>query len=162
MTTNNDLHMKKLIFFASLVIIIISCAEKSASTATTGIPLTGTWRLLSDSILTGPDTAVTDYSKAQQKMLKIINDSHFAFLRHDVNQGKDSANAVFSAGAGRYTLEGDQYTEHLDFFILREWEGHTFKFTVSIRNDTLTQRGVERLEEQKIDRFIIETYVREK
>lgn len=154
--------MKKWIIITLAAFYMISCTEKTGNKMAANIPLAGTWRLLNDSIITGPDTAVTDYSTSQQKMLKIINDSHFAFLRHDINQGKDSANAFFSAGAGTYTLEGDQYTEHLDFFNMREWEGHSFKFTVSIKKDTLTQRGIERLEDQGIDRFIIETYVREK
>ena len=93
-------------------------------------------------------------------MIKIINATHFAFLRHDLNKGKDSA--VYSSGGGRYTLADSQYTEHLDFCSAREWEGHSFQFTVSIKNDTLTQMGVERLENLGINRFNIEIYRRVK
>lgn len=93
-------------------------------------------------------------------MLKIINDSHFAFVRHDLNKGTDTANKIFSAGAGRYALKGNQYTEHLDFFDMREWEGHSFNFTISINNDTLVQQGIEKVENLGIDRLIIEKYIR--
>jgi hypothetical protein len=70
-------------------------------------------------------------------MIKIINDSHFSFLNHDLNKGKDSLNTQFVAGGGRYDLEGDQYTEHLEYCSARvKWEGNDFKFTVTIQNDT--------------------------
>ena len=117
--------------------------------------------LISGTTITGKDTVVTDYTKGQQ-LLKIINDSHFAFIRHDLNKGKDTANKIFSAGAGRYTLNGDQYTEHLDFFDMREWEGHSFNFTVTISNDTLTQKGIEKVANLGIDRLIVEKYARVK
>jgi hypothetical protein len=61
---------------------------------------------------------------------------------------------------GPITLQGDKYTEHLEYFNYREWEGHTFDFTVTIKNDTLTQRGVEKLEHLGIDRIIEERYKR--
>ena len=92
-------------------------------------------------------------------MIKIINASHFAFLNHDLNNGKDST-AVFGAGGGVYTLEGDQYTEYLEYCSYREWEGHTFQFTVTVQNDTLTQRGVEKIENLGVDRLNIERYSR--
>ena len=92
-------------------------------------------------------------------MIKIINNSHFAFMQHDLNTPKDSSNN-FDAGGGRYTLTGDQYTEHLDYYKDRNWEGKTFSFTVSIQNDTLTQKGIEKVDKEGIDRIIIEKYVR--
>ena len=95
-------------------------------------------------------------------MIKIINDSHFAFLRHDLNKGKDSVKAIYSSGGGRYTLSGNQYTEQLDYCDAREWEGHVFNFTVTIKNDTLIQHGIEKIEKLGIDRVIIERYIRVK
>jgi hypothetical protein len=59
-------------------------------------------------------------------------------------------------------LSGDQYTEHLDYYSDRNWEGKTFQFTVSINNDTLVQRGIEKVEKEGIDQEIIERYVRAK
>ena len=67
-----------------------------------------------------------------------INDSHFCFFRHDLNKGQGST-AVFSAGAGTYTLKENAYVEQLEHFTLREWEGHQFEFTVAISQDTLIQ-----------------------
>ena len=126
-----------------------------------GLPITGSWKLLSGTLIEKGDTVVTDYTKALG-FIKIINDSHFAFLRHDLNKGKDSATAVFGAGGGSYTLKGDSYTEHLDYCSDREWEGHDFTFTVTIKNDTLIQQGIEKIESAGVERLNIEKYIRVK
>jgi len=120
----------------------------------------GTWKLLSGTAITKGDSVVTGYTK-DQSMIKIINDTHFAFLKHSTPAPKDSSNQ-FDAGGGSYTLAGDQYTEHLDYYHDRNWEGKTFTFTVSFNKDTLTQQGVEKVEGAGVDRIIIEKYLRVK
>lgn len=122
--------------------------------------ITGSWKLLSGTLIENGDTTVTDYTK-NVSFIKIINDSHFAFLQHDLNKGKDSA-AAFTAGGGRYTLNDSLYTEHLEYCSAREWEGNDFAFTVSIKNDTLVQSGVEKVEAAGVNRLNIEKYVRVK
>jgi Lipocalin-like domain len=121
-------------------------------------PIEGTWQLISGTIVENGDTTVTDYTR-DQRMIKIINATHFSFLNHDLSKGKDSS-AVFAAGGGRYTLSGDQYTEHLEYCSYREWEGNTFPFTLTIQGDTLTQRGVEKIENLGVERLNIEKYKR--
>jgi hypothetical protein len=142
-----------------LAIITISCQPKESKPEVS--PLKGTWQLISGTLIEKGDTAITDYTQKVQ-MIKIINDSHFAFLNHDLNKGKDSLAAQFVAGGGRYELKGDQYTEHLEYCSARQWEGNDFVFTVKIVNDTLTQSGVEKVEGTDIDRMNIEKYVRVK
>ena len=119
----------------------------------------GTWKLLTGTLIEKGDTLVTEYT-GKLSFIKIISPTHFAFFQHDLKQGRDSA--VFSAGSGKYTLSGDQYTEHLEYCNAREWEGHDFTFTIRLRQDTLIQEGVERIEAQGIDRFNREVYVRSK
>ena len=118
--------------------------------------LNGTWQLISGMTITGKDTVpyANDF-----RMIKVINDTHFAFLRHDKNPPKDSSNH-FDAGGGLYSLIGNQYTEHLDYYIDRNWEGKPFTFTVEIRNDTLIQTGIEKVDAAHIDHKIVEKYVR--
>ena len=132
--------------------------EKSPTTARK--PIEGTWRLLTGTLIEKGDTSITDYTK-NVSFIKIINDSHFSFVQHDLKKGKDSA-AVFSAGAGRYELKDSIYTEHLEYCTAREWEGHDFTFTVEIRSDTLVQSGIERIDSLGINRMNIEKYVRVK
>jgi len=122
------------------------------------VHLNGTWQLVSGTTITKGVSVVTDYTK-NQSMIKIINDTHFAFLRHDLNTKKDSSNH-FDAGGGSYTLNGNNYTEHLDYYTDKNWEGKTFDFTVTIKNDTLIQKGLEKVESEGIDRIIIEKYLR--
>jgi lipopolysaccharide export system protein LptA len=142
-------------------IIIFSCADQPSSSTQQANSITGTWKLFSGTTIVKADSTVTDYTK-DQEMIKIINDSHFAFFRHDLNKEKDSVKAIYSSGGGRYTLAGDQYTEQLDYCDAREWEGHVFNFTVNVKGDTLIQKGVEKLENLGIDRVIIEKYIRVK
>jgi hypothetical protein len=120
----------------------------------------GTWKLLSGKTIAGKDTTVTDYTRGQE-MIKIISPTHFAFMRHDLSGGKDST-AVYAAGGGRASMTGTTYTEQLDYFSLREWEGGKFDFTYTIHADTLVTQGIEKVEKLGINQLNIETYVRVK
>jgi hypothetical protein len=142
--------------------IVISCSTKTSIEVSdlSSIPLKGTWKLLTGTLIEKGDTTITDYTK-NVSFIKIINDSHFAFMHHDLNKGKDSA-AVFSAGGGNYKLTDSTYTEHLEYCTAREWEDHDFSFTISINKDTLIQKGIEKVENAGIDRLNIEKYVRVK
>jgi len=153
--------MKKTIGWLLTTIVLISCNNSPAEKVQTenGLPIQGTWKLISGTLIEKNDTVITDYTRGQ-KMIKIINDTHFSFLKHDLNKGKDSA--IYSSGGGSYTLKGDQYVEHLEFCDDRQWEGNSFKFTVNINNDTLTQTGIEKIDSLGINRLNVETYVRVK
>lgn len=148
--------MRLLTCFVFMVLLAACEAKKSPS------PIVGTWRLISGTLIEKGDTTITLYA-GDKKFIKIINDTHFAFTAHDLVKGKDSATAMFSSGAGTYTLLSDSlYTEHLEFCSDRAWENNDFHFTVTIRNDTLVQSGVEKVEGAGVDRLNIERYVREK
>lgn len=141
-----------------ITLLSASCNNNDQQAEAARPAMEGTWELITGTTIVKDDTTFTDYTSGQ-KMIKIINASHFAFLRHDLNKGKDSS-AIFVAGGGRYHLHGDEYTEYLDYCNEREWEGHTFAFKVSVSNDTLIQTGREKVEEAGIDRIIIEKYSR--
>jgi hypothetical protein len=145
---------------AFLSAILLSCSMEvhHNNTGSTSLPLQGTWRLLSGTLIEKGDTMVTDYSKGVS-FIKIINPTHFAFLQHDVKKGKDST-AVFVAGGGTYSLMDSSYTEHLEYCSAREWEGNDFPFSITIRNDTLIQSGIEKVEGAGVNRINIEKYVR--
>ena len=131
--------------------------EKDKSNQST-IPIEGTWKFLSGTTIEKGDSTVTDYTKNLQ-FIKIINETHFAFLNHDLNKGKDST-AVFSSGGGSYSLRDSSYTEHLEYCSDRQWENNDFKFTVTINNDTLVQKGIEKIENIGVNRINIEKYIR--
>lgn len=140
---------------ANVLVLLLVTAACSKHT-----PIEGTWELVSGTTIEKNDTTVTFYGKSQ-RFIKIINATHFSFLQHDLNKGKDSA-AIFVAGGGSYTLEGNRYREKLEFCSFREWEGIHPEFTVKISGDTLIQQGREKVEHLNVDRIIIERYIRVK
>ena len=153
--------MKISLAYTLITAVLISCSaptEKSQS-AKTITPLEGTWKLLTGTTIEKGDSTITDYTKGRE-FIKIINDTHFAFLSHDLNKGKDSATAAFSSGGGSYSLADSIYTEHLEYCSDRQWEGNSFEFTVSIAGDTLTQKGIEKIENIGVNRINIEKYIR--
>lgn len=154
--------MKRYLTIIMCALFLNSCKKQVDNniSKTQDLPIMGTWRLLSGKLIKGTDTIYTDYTKGQE-MIKIINKTHFAFLRHDLNHGKDST-AVFSAGAGKYSVNGKKYTEYLQYFVDRQWEDHSFEFEYKIEGDNLVIKGIERIEELGIDQLNIETYIREK
>ena len=146
---------------ATFLFVIISCNDKQQTSNNTNPPtpsIQGTWKLLTGTLIEKGDTTVTDYTK-DRSFIKIINDSHFAFIQHDLR--KDSTSG-FAAGAGRYEFDGKKYVEHLEYCNAKEWEGHDFKFTMTINGDTLVQSGIEKIESQGIDRVNIEKYLKVK
>ncbi|SFW77059.1 hypothetical protein [Chitinophaga sancti] len=144
------------LYFLLFSTLLFACQQAPEHSSSTSGPrsgrLTGTWRLLSQASIAKGDTTITDYTK-DQEMIKIINDTHFAFLKHG---------GAFDAGGGRYTLNGDQYTEHLDYYNNKDWEGGVFNFTISFSGDTLIQKGIEKVEGTGVDHEIIERYIKVK
>lgn len=154
--------MKSIAGIFLICTIIFACGAGPATTPEKpkGLPIVGTWKLQTGILIEKGDTTVTDYTKTLS-FIKVINETHFAFLNHDLNGGKDSS-AVFGAGGGSYTLVDSTYTEHLEYCNDRAWEGHDFKFTVSVTDDTFTQSGIEKIEAAGVDRINIEKYIRVK
>ncbi|MCH4553405.1 hypothetical protein [Aestuariibaculum lutulentum] len=140
-----------------LLLIILSCGQEQNAKQPEPLPIVGTWKLISAITIKEDSTISSDLSN--RSMIKIINASHFAFLNHDLNEGKDSL-AFFASGGGKYNLENNKYTEYLEYCNFRNWEGNTFEFTVEVRGDTLIQSGIEKVDEADVDHKIIETYIR--
>ena len=140
-----------------MIIAAFTESQKRDPQISDEVSLKGTWKLLTGILIEKGDTVFTDYT-TDKSFIKIINDSHFAFLSHTLR--KDTTD--FSAGGGSYTLTGNNYTEHLEYCNAKEWEGHDFSFTVTITGDTLVQTGVEKIEAQGIERINTEKYIRYK
>lgn len=152
-------NILRLCSFLILLSLTIARCNVKKEPQLSQLSLQGTWELISDSKIENGDTTYTPARK-NVRMIKIINQTHFAFLRHDLIHGKDSSTAEFVAGGGPYTLNGTDYTENLEYCNSRDWESNVFHFTVGIQGDTLTQQGREKVEKSNVDRIIIEKYVR--
>jgi len=151
--------MKSKIAFILIGMALFACQGKIEKRSRNNIE--GTWQLLKGTLIEKGDTIVTDYTR-NISFIKIINSTHFAFLEHDLNNGQDSG-AVFVSGGGRYSLNDScMYTEHLEYCSARNWEGNDFKFTISIKADTLIQTGIEKVESAGVSRVNTERYIRVK
>lgn len=158
--TNTPQKMKPKYFS---LLAVIACACASAPETTFKGELTGTWQLI-DALRTDKDTTIHTLLPGT-KMIKIINDTHFAFLNHDLKAKSDTTRSdlVFVAGGGSYELNDHRYTEHLEYCSARSYEGNDFSFDLEIHGDTLIQKGIEALKDlgigdQNIE--IVEIYVR--
>lgn len=150
-----------------IALAFASCGEKKTTVTTTtvatteGLPLTGTWKLAYSKMIKNGDTSTTyPVAGKQTEMIKMFNGSHFSFFSHDLKKGADSATAAYSSGAGTYTLTGDQYEEHLQYCSFRGWEDKHFTFTLTLQNDTLLQRGIEKIDSLHVNHEIVEAYTR--
>jgi len=154
--------MKILMALVVISSILVSCTMKPENQrlSKTRPPIAGTWQLISGTTIEKGDTVVTYYTQ-KMSFIKIINDTHFAFLKHDVKKGKDSS-VVFDAGGGRYSFTDSLYVEHLEYCSEREWEGNDFTFKAIIKGDTLIQTGREKVDRMGVDRLNIEMYIRVK
>lgn len=157
-------YMKIILASVLIMFLLSSCGKKKTGDKNeefekpTLLSIAGTWKLLNATVIEKGDTIVTDYTQ-NKSFIKIINYTHFAFLQHDLKNGKDST-ASFVAGGGTFTLTDSLYTEHLEYCSMREWEGHEFPFKVILKKDTLIQSGVEIVESAGINRINIEKYVK--
>ena len=149
--------MKIKTVFVIIATTLMSCTGKMNVSKPS---IEGTWLLLNGTLIEKGNTVVTNYTK-DMSFIKIINDTHFAFLQHDLKKGRDSG-SVFVAGGGRYSISDSTYTEHLEYCSARNWEDNDFKFTYYIKNDTLIIRGVEKVDSEGINRVNIEKYIRVK
>jgi hypothetical protein len=70
-------------------------------------------------------------------MIKIITNKHFVFVNQDTSRKN-----FYGFGGGRYTLEGDNYTEHLEIFSPPSWIGKSVTFTIKVKGDSLIQSGI--------------------
>jgi hypothetical protein len=133
--------------FAIAVALFVACSKEEKTSASTGLPLQGTWQLIKATSERNDSIVRTD--PPGTRMIKIINEDHFAFLNHDVKAEGDTSKTakLFVAGGGTYTLADNKYTEHLDYCSARDYEGHVFEFTIEIKGDTLIQTGIEKLKD---------------
>lgn len=140
--------MKNIILLFLMLLGLSNCVKKEDSKN-----IEGTWKMVYAETIEGDTIKLKDLSNTT--FIKIINKSHFAFF----NQENTSA-INFYGGAGTYTLQGDNYTEILNFTAVEAIKNHQFSFKVEIKGDTLIQSGIEKVEAAGMDRFITEKYIK--
>jgi hypothetical protein len=121
--------MKKILLVIAIALptAFLVVAQTSGSQATKS-PLEGTWEMVSGQ----------EWPKGIRD-IKMISGGHFIWVAYDTVKRKP----VY-VGGGTYILNGNSYTEHVDFMseeISAGIAGKDQPFTVKVDGDTLTQTG---------------------
>jgi hypothetical protein len=133
--------MMSIAIVAGIAIGLQGCAPEKASA------LEGAWELI-DAKYTPADPT---FSLSSYRQIKILTKTHWAFLSQErsaqkMTSGSDAellaAAKTFSAGGGTYILEGDTYTEHVEFFGIPNFVGTALKFKIKWEGDEWIQTGI--------------------
>jgi len=118
--------MKRLIALPIAVAALVLAWSQTTDVHAKKSQLDGVWELVSGQPL--PKGA---------RDIKVILGKHFIFAAYDTENGRP----LYTAG-GTYTLNGNSYTEHMDFasdVIAGGLIGKDQQFTIKVEGDTFTQ-----------------------
>lgn len=124
--------MKFLSIFLVLV-FLLSCMPSAQEKKN---PIEGTWEMISAK-WSDPDTTIIWPDTDSGRQIKMISNKHFVFVNQDIIR-----EGFYGFGGGKYTLDGDNYTEHLELFRYSNWIGKSITFTMKVKGDTLIQSGI--------------------
>jgi hypothetical protein len=123
--------MKNLLLTFFMLTIFSSAFSQSSSNS----PLYGTW-ILQSATFTSGDTVTKD-DKSTKKQMKIISPGHFAFIISNAADDK-----FIMASGGRVIIDGNNYTEIVDYSSEPTSVNATYKFITKIVGDTWYHNGM--------------------
>ena len=145
--------MKKIVFLSLLMwLTVTACSPKQ------GIHTPeGTWKMVRMQMIEG--SKVTDYFSDRYKInqIKMWSGDNFIFVgKYEV----DTATS-YRFGVGKFTLNGNLYTEIIKYHFDPAYEGQTNKIWLEIKNDTLLHIfPVNDVGEPNKTRHWVEKYIR--
>jgi hypothetical protein len=133
--------MKKILVILTTITFLIICSSLSgavtekASKKKNVADITGAWKMeayrhdiSSNSFTSWPDN---------RPEMKFITGKNFCWISYDSKTGK-----ILSSAGGTYTLEGDTYTENIEYGLgMDSYLGTKSKFKVRIEGDTMFITG---------------------
>jgi hypothetical protein len=145
---------------AGLLLGVQGCASDRSHS------LVGTWELI-DARYTPPDPA---FVLGEWRQIKVITSTHWVYMSQKrtapkitsfTNDAELLAVAKgFGAGGGRYTLNGDTYTEHIEFFMAPNYLDRAVSFKVKWEGDEWIQSGTFPMKELGLAAQDMELYER--
>jgi hypothetical protein len=129
--------MKKSVFILGTAIILVFTAVLAAQQQPAKSPGShlGTWQLTSAKY--GDAKDFTDFPK-ELRRVRLINATHFTWVQYDSQSKK-----VASLAGGPYTLQGDAYTETIEFAGegMESYLGKKQIFKIKVDGDKFLQSG---------------------
>jgi len=132
---------RKYVTIVTVAVLAIAALTISAGSlvnnesGNTAESIQGTWKLVSTNYGSNP-SGFTDLPAMIVRM-KLITDTHFTWVGFSTLDKK-----VSSSAGGKYTLNGNTYTESIDFGLnMDAYLGQKQTFTVKVEGDRLFQSG---------------------
>ena len=133
--------VRRILMIAGLLIGLQGCASQAVS------PLEGAWELV-EAKYTPPDPTFTF---ADWRQIKILTKTHWVFLSQKRAAPKLTSSTndtellaaakAFVAGGGTYALDGDTYTEHIEFFNTPNYVNMSLPWKIKWEGDEWIQTG---------------------
>lgn len=120
---------KNLLLCLILPLILGSCTMETTS------PMEGAWKLAYEYEVKGDNTTLLYPGETLGSEIKMWSGDRWALVGVFV---EDSTLSDVFAG-GKFTIEGTDYQEIVEFHSATEYLGQTVKLYLEIKNDTLTQ-----------------------
>ena len=122
--------MKKNILICLIIPILMgSCSQKKVS------PMEGAWKLAYEYEISGDNTTLLFPGTSKGSEIKMWSGDRWALVGVFVQDSTLTDNF----GGGKFTLEGTDYREIVQYHSATEYLGQTVKLFLEIKNDTLTQ-----------------------
>ena len=128
--------MKKasIIVVVAAIVLTVTLLSQQQTSKGGGTHL-GTWQLISTKY--GDAKDFSDFPK-EQRRVKLITATHFTWVQYDAGSKK-----VESMAGGPYTLDGNSYTETIEFVgtDMEAYLGKKQLFKIKVDGDKLNQSG---------------------
>ena len=122
--------MKRSLLLCLLIPLFFgSCTQEKAS------PMEGAWKLAYDYEVSGDQSTLLFPGISKGSEIKMWTGDRWALVGVFIEDSMITD--VF--GGGKFTLEGTNYQETVEYHSAREYLGQTVKLYLEIKNDTLTQ-----------------------
>lgn len=115
-------------------VLAIAACQTTIQNSSPTHPLQGNWEMVSGRF-TNPEGQVTEFAAPQFRALKVIGPERFVFITT-----REDGTFVRAAG-GRYTVQGNRYTEHIDQTSGVPMRGDSYEFDWRVEGDTWYHNG---------------------
>lgn len=122
--------MKKIFFLLAITILLTAASNPEVSADT---PIKGAWKAIRTQYGNKPMVTLTENEISH----KLFTDTRWSAVSFD-----KITNKITGTAGGTYTIKGSDYSETVEYY---SWDpdvvGKTFKFTMTIENGILHQKG---------------------
>ena len=120
---------KNLLIYLIIPILMGSCTQEKVS------PMEGAWKLAYEYEISGDNTTLLFPGTSKGSEIKMWSGDRWALVGVFIQDSTLTDNF----GGGKFTLEGTNYQEIVQYHSATEYLGQTVKLFLEIKNDTLTQ-----------------------